>query len=283
MSRILVANVEPGAGATAISAGIGYRLATSGRNVRLVRLAGDAHDIANAEAFAKLEWAQSPGTPLNEADLPADDSSVVTIIEVPSGGDGIAMASRLGARAVLVTYDSRHAADGALVIANHQRYAGPGAIAEDRLLAAPTVRRLVEASRAQVLSRSEEGEDAICQYLVAAAISHDAADTYFDRYPRRAVVCRVERVDLALAAMQTRSECLILTGGQEPSPYLLDRAAASRETTLLLAPEGTVETLRDIESTFGLAPFSHDVKVERISELLAAAVPDGDLASLAGS
>ncbi|MDA0815670.1 MAG: DRTGG domain-containing protein [Chloroflexi bacterium] len=283
MSRILVANVQPGAGASTIAAGIGHRLAMSGRGVRLVRLVGNVHDAANAEAFATFEWAQSPDAPMSEADLPADDASVVTVIEAPDGSDGMAIAERLGARAVLVTYDSGYAQDGALVIANHQRYAGPRAIPEDRLLAAPTVRRLVQDSGAQVLSRSEEGEDAVCQFIVAAAISHDAADTYFNRYPRRAVVCRVERVDLALAAMLTRSECLILTGGEEPSPYLLDRAAASRETTLLLAPEGTVETLRDIEGAFGRAPFSHDSKVERISELLSAAVPDGDLASLAGS
>ena len=48
-------------------------------------------------------------------------------------------------------------------------------------------------------------------------------------------------LDLALAAMLTRSECLILTGGHDPSPYILDRAASERETTLLLAPGGTVE------------------------------------------
>ena len=280
MSRILVANVQPGAGATAIAAGLGHRLAMSGRRVSLVRLPGDSHDEANASAFAKFEWAESPDVPVVEADLPADDGSTVTVIEPPHGADGIALASRLGAKAVLVTYDSTYAHDGAFVIANHQRYPGANAVPEDRLLAAPTVRRLIEDSHAQVLSRSEEGEDAICQHLVAAAISHDAADTHFLRFPRRAVVCRVERVDLALAAMQTQSERLILTGGEEPSPYLLDRAAASRVTTLLLAPEGTVETLRSIEASFGLAPFSHDAKVERISELLVNAVSEADLASL---
>ncbi|MEX2375340.1 MAG: DRTGG domain-containing protein [Dehalococcoidia bacterium] len=280
MSRILVANVQPAAGTTAIAAGLGHRLALGGRAVRLVRMAGGPRAAANASEFARFEWASSPDVPLTEADLPPDDASVVTIIEAPDGADGIAIAARIGAKPVLVTHDSRYTQEGALVIANHQRYAGPNAIAEDRLLAAPTVRRLIADSHAQVLSRSEEGEDAICQHVVAAAISHDAADTYFQRYPRRAVVCRVERVDLALAAMLTRSECLILTGGQEPSAYLLDRAGASRDTTVLLAPEGTVETLRDVEAAFGLAPFSHDAKVERISELLASAVAEADLAAL---
>lgn len=282
MSRILVANVQPGTGATTITAGLGHRLAMAGHNVRLIRIAGGIRDVDNAEALGKLEFADSPSVPLLEGDLPADDPSTVTVIEAADGADGPAVAARIGARAVVVSDDSRYTHPDALVIANHQRYAGPNAIPEDRLLAAPTVRRLIEDSRAQVLSRSEEGEDAICEYIVAAAISHDAADEYYKRFPRRAVVCRVERVDLALAAMLTRSQCLILTGGEEPSPYLLDRAAATRETTLLLAPEGTVETLRDVEKSFGLAPFSHEAKVERIGELLRAAVSDEVLSGLLG-
>lgn len=280
MSRILVANAQPGAGSTTVAAGLGHRLALGGRAVRFVRLAGDARAEDDARTFATFEIADATGVPVAEADIPADDQSV-TIIEAPAGADGAALAQRLGATLVLVSEDATVVQDGATVIANHQRYAGPNAIAEDRLLAAPTVARLIEASGATVLSRSEEGDAAICEHLVVGAISHDAADAYFNRFPRRAVVARAEKVDLALAAMLTRSECLILTGGHEPSPYLLDRAASTRETTLLLAPEGTVETMRDIEGSFGKSPFSHEVKLERISALLAEALDPSTLAALA--
>lgn len=281
MSRILVANAQPGAGSTTIAAGLGHRLALSGRAVRFVRLAGDARAEDDARTFATFEIADAAGVPVAEVDLPADDQTV-TIIEAPAGADGAALAQRLGATLVLVSEDGTFTQDGAIVIANHQRYAGPNAIAEDRLLAAPTVARLIEASGATVLSRSEEGDAAICEHLVVGAISHDAADAYFQRFPRRAVVARAEKVDLALAAMLTRSECLILTGGHEPSAYLLDRAASTRETTLLLAPEGTVETMRDIEGSFGKSPFSHEAKLERISALLAEALDPSTLAALAG-
>ena len=58
--------------------------------------------------------------------------------------------------------------------------------------------------------------------------------------------------------------------------------ASSRETTLLLASEGTVETVRDIEGTFASTPFAGDAKVERAGELMAAAVDDAALARLLG-
>jgi BioD-like phosphotransacetylase family protein len=96
------------------------------------------------------------------------------------------------------------------------------------------------------------------------------------------VVTRAERVDIALSALRTQTECLILTGGGEPSPYILDRVAASRSTTLLLAPEGTVETVRDIEGTFGRVAFSGEAKVERAAELVGAALDDAAVSALLG-
>ena len=281
MSRILVANAQPGAGATTIAAGLASRLVASGRAVRLERLEGDVQADADAQVFATFEIAEASGQAVSEASLPADDTSVVTIIEAPANADGVAVAQRLGAKLVLVTTDPGLQVDGAAVIVNGQRSAGPNTLPEDRLLAAPTVARVIEASGARVLSRSEDGDGAVLEHLVVGAISHDAADAYFLRYPRRAVVARVERVDLALAAMLTQSECLILTGGEEPSPYILDRAAATRRTTLLLTPEGTVDTLRDIEGLFGSSPFSGEAKLERVSDLIAAALDTETLNALA--
>jgi BioD-like phosphotransacetylase family protein len=282
MTRILVANAQPGAGASTIAAGLAHRLAMSGRAVRLERLEGDAHADLNARMFSSLGIADASGVALAESALPADSAEAVTIIEAPAGADGAAISSRINARLVLVSMVPVTAPAGALVILNHQRTAGPAALAEDRLLAAPTVARLIEASGARVLSRSEEGDDAICEHLVVGAISHDSADAYFERFPRRAVISRVEKVDLALAAMLTKSECLILTGGEEPSPYILDRAASERRTTLLLAPEGTIETLRDIEGSFSSVPFSHEAKLDRVSDLLAEALDAATLATLTG-
>lgn len=278
MTLILVAGVAPGSGASAVAAGLAHRAAYAGRRVRLERLAGDARAAADAAAFAALEFADSTGEPL--AAPPADEASTVTIVEAPAGSDARALAAQAGARLILVGPAGTVVPDGGTLIVNHAASTGLRQLGEDRLLAAPTVRELIAASGAQVLSRSQSGESAVCEHLVIGAISHDAADAYFDRFPRRAVIARAEKVDLALAAMQTRSECLILTGGHEPSPYILDRAASTRETTLLLAPGGTVETMRDLEGTFGTAPFAGEAKAERIGGLMRVAIDDATLAAL---
>lgn len=276
MTLILVAGSAPSAGATTVAVGLAHRLTYAGHNVRVERLAGDARAVEDAAAFAALEFAESTGAPI---EAPADTAGVVTIVEAPAGGDGAALATRLGAKLVVVG-SSVDAPAGATVIVNHAAATGLRAIGEDRLLAAPTVRQLIEASGAQILTRSRTGEAAVCEHLVIGAISHDSADTYFNRFPRRAVIARAEKVDLALAAIGTGSECLILTGGHEPSPYILDRAASERRTTLLLAPGGTVETMRDLEGTFGSASFSGEAKVERIGSLMRVALDDAAVAAL---
>ncbi len=278
MSVILVAGAAAGDGASTVAAGLAHRLAHAGHSVRLERLSGDDGAAADAATFGLVEIAESSGEPVEASALPSGDG--VTVVEAPPGADASALAGQLGAKLVLVGRSGTDGAGGATVIENHARSAGPLRLPEDRVLAAPTVGRLIEASRAIVLARSIEGDAAICEHLVVGAIAHDDDESYFARFPRKAVVTRAEKVDIALAALRTDTTCLILSGGADPSPYLLDRVASSRETTLLLAPEGTVETVRDIEGIFGSSPFSGVVKLERAGELMRTVIDDETLAAL---
>ncbi len=296
MPVLLIGGVEQGAGATAVATGLAHRLAYSGRAVRVERLAGDARAEGDAALYATLDFAESGGAPLSaEASLGATPSGdAVLIVEAAPGVDLAALAGRLGARSLLVAPEGAEAvppAGGELLRTRARSASAGGADAgdvelrlpEDRLLAAPTVGRLIEASHARVLARSRDGDAAIIEHILVGAISHDATDvSYFERHPRTAVVTRAEKVDIALGALRTGVSCLILSGGSDPSPYLLDRVASSRETTLLLAPEGTVETVRDLEGTFASTPFAGAAKVERAGELMAAAVDDAALTRLLG-
>ncbi len=278
MAVIVVAGTAEGAGASTVAVGLAHRAAYAGHTVRLERIEGDERAASDARAFGLLDFALASGAPIAEAAAPKDDG--VTIIEAPAGADAAGLASRLGARLVLVGPEGTTGLADATVIMNHVRKAGALRLAEDRLLASPTVGALIEASRARVLARSELGDADICEHIVISPIASDPNDAHFARYPRKAVVARSEKVDSALAALKTDTRCLILSGGTNPSPYVVDRVASDRRVTLLLAPEGTIETVRDIEGTFGRSPFSGPEKAERVGELLRAALDDATLAAL---
>ena len=280
MTVIVVAGIEPGAGATTVAAGLAHRIAYAGHAVRVERLGGDERAGNDATAFAGLEFASSSGSPIEPA--AAADGDGMTVVEAPAGADAAALARELSAKLVIVGPPGSAASGGATLVTSHALSAGPLRLPEDRLLAGPTVGALIAASRAQVLARSSAGEQQVCEHIVIGPVAADPSEPHFERFPRAAVVTRAEKVDIALAAMRTDTVCLILSGGADPSPYLLDYVAASRTTTLLVAPEGTVETVRDIEGTFGSSPFAGEEKAERAGELLAAALDDEALAALIG-
>ncbi|MGE0227442.1 MAG: DRTGG domain-containing protein [Dehalococcoidia bacterium] len=283
MPVIVVSGSEAGAGATTVAAGLAHRLAYAGHRVRVERLAFGANAERDAATFGMLEFASSAGRPVQAGAISPDDG--VTVIDASMSPDAGTIAGALGAVRVAVMLAGHvggTTTGAALVIENHAAAGGQLRLPEDRLLAAPTVGTLIAASRARVVARSTEGERAICEHIVIGAISHDSDQPYFARFPHKVVVTRAEKVDIALSALRTDAECLILTGGSDPSPYVLDRVAASRGTTLLVAPEGTVETVRDIEGTFGRSAFSSDAKVERIGMLMASAVSDDALTRLVG-
>ena len=278
MSVILVSGGDPNHGATTIAVGLAHRLAYAGHRVRIERLSGDERAIEDAETFGLLEFATSSGIPVDAGSVTGGNE--VTILEAPVGADAPALARQLHASLVVVGTAGEPAPDEGLAIATHARVAGPLAIPEDRLLAAPHVGAIIEASRARVLARSLEGDRDICEHIVLGPVSSDPNDSHFDRFARKAVVTRAEKVDIALAALKSGVRCLVLSGGADPSPYLLDRVSADRHTTLLLTPEGTVETARDIEGVFGRSAFFGEEKVERIGELIALAIDDATVATL---
>ena len=280
MTVIVVAGIEAGAGATTVAAGLAHRIAYAGHAVRVERLDGDERAESDATAFGGLELASSSSSPIEPA--AAGEGDGVTVVEAPAGADAVALAHDLGAKLVIVGPPGSAVAGGAMLVTNHAPSAGPLRLPEDRLLAAPTVGALIAASRAQVLARSAAGDQQVCEHIVIGPVASDANEPHFKRFPRAAVVTRAEKVDIALAAMRSDTRCLILSGGSDPSPYLLDYVASSHTTTLLVAPEGTVETVRDIEGTFGASPFAGEEKAERAGELLAVALDDEALAALIG-
>jgi len=279
MPVIVVNGSGRGVGTTMVTVGLAHRLAYAGHDVRVERLAGDTGADRDAAVFTSLEFADAPDAPVAVDALAPGNG--VTIIDASDAADAPRLATQLGGVHLHVAVlPGAETAEGSVTLTNHARAAGPLQIPEDRLLAAPTVGSLIAASKARVLARSTEGEQAVCEHIVIGAISHDSDQPYFARCPRKAGVTRAEKVDSALSALRTNAECLILTGGADPSPYLIDRVASGRGTTLLLAPEGTVETVRDIEGTFGHSPFSGEVKVERAGALMATAVNEEALSRL---
>ena len=280
MTTILIASSEPRAGRSTVAAAIAYRIARSGKPVTLARLAGDDSANADAATFGALEYVNSPGKPVAVADVSSLTGDLV--IEAPCGS-AKALAAALNARVIAVGGSNAKALDvapdalaGVVVtrapareLAVIGKRAGVLAIlAEDRTLAAPSVADIATALQARWLAGGDETTSAIDRVMIGTVAS-DAASPYFGQRARTCVITRFDKTDIQLAALLTDLECLVITGGGEPSPYLIDRIGNGRsDVAVLLAPAGTVATMRAIEPLFGLSRFSGAGKLERAVALL---------------
>ena len=276
MGRIFVTGAGLGVGTTTIAVGLAKYLINKGYGVSLDRFGSDDRANEDFQLFKNLGLS-SEDRPLSLDQLSAPPAEgLIQIIELPHDTKIDVIHRRYEARIVYVQAmgTEQIAPDESIVFLNRARESSIGVLIEDRLLASPRVIDLVDVSNADVLVYSSEGQNAICQNIVAGAISHDPADDYFQRFANSAIVTRNGRVDLALAAMLSGAKCLILSGGGNPSPYILDRAASDRSTTILLTKDSTIGTLKNIQGAFGIAPFSGDEKVEKITQLFTDAIDD---------
>jgi BioD-like phosphotransacetylase family protein len=72
-----------------------------------------------------------------------------------------------------------------------------------------------------------------------------------------------------LAALLTDVDLLVLTGGGDPSPYLMDRVRGTRDDiSVVVAAEDTVDTMRAIEGLYGASRFDGAGKMLRAAQLL---------------
>lgn len=124
-----------------------------------------------------------------------------------------------------------------------------GALPEKRSLAALTVSELVDVLDASVLTEQTNLE-AMVETLTVGAMTAEAALRRFREYVNKAVITGGDRTDIQLAALETSTTCLILTGNLQPS-HLIVKQAEAFGVTVLLVRQNTLETVEAIERVFG--------------------------------
>ncbi len=296
MSIILVASPTPLAGKTAVAAGIVLRLASDGRPVavaRVVGASGDPNAADDARVFAALPFPQEGARSIAAADVAnaakATPAGTTLVLEAPRGGDIAAIAEAAGAQVILVVRGAPASWPqtpalgqrllGAIAVAVPEgqldaaraalQTAGLrplGVLPEDRGLIAPSIGEIAAALGAEVVHDSGDIDETM-EYVVIAPVNSDGGRPYFWRYPRKAVVTRVDKPDIILSAMHHGARCLVLCGLQPPMLYVVDRAR-HEEVTILLSRRSTVETMRLLESAYERSRFQGEFKAERIVALL---------------
>jgi BioD-like phosphotransacetylase family protein len=136
----------------------------------------------------------------------------------------------------------------------------------DILLDSITVRQLNEILNGKVLC-CEDRLDEFIENFSIGAMDVDSALKYFRRTPNKAVITGAHRSDIQLAALETSTKCIILTGGMYTNDVIIGKAKMAG-VPFISVHEDTFATVEKIEAVLGKIRIREQKKVLKTKEIM---------------
>ena len=114
-------------------------------------------------------------------------------------------------------------------------------------------------------------EDELVEHLMVSAMNVEHALNYFRRVTNKAVIVGGDRPDVQLAALETSTKALILTGNFRPNP-MIEAKADERGVAIILSKHDTFTTVEKVEKFFGKTRFRQIEKVMLFEDILSKAM-----------
>jgi BioD-like phosphotransacetylase family protein len=143
-----------------------------------------------------------------------------------------------------------------------------GIFPRDKFLESVTVRRLHEILGGSLLCCEDRLDEHVENFLIGA-MDVDSALNYFRRAPNKAVITGAHRSDIQLAALETSTKCIILTGGLSTNEVVVGKAR-TKGVPIITVADDTFTAIDKIELSMGKTSIREKRKVERAKELFSA-------------
>ncbi|NJL98031.1 MAG: phosphotransacetylase family protein [Synechococcaceae cyanobacterium SM2_3_2] len=141
-----------------------------------------------------------------------------------------------------------------------------GILPSNRILRSISVGELARQLEAEILC-CEDRLDLMVADFAIGAMNVNAALKYFRKSDHKAVITGGDRTDIQLAALETSTLCLILTG-RLPLDERIRSRAEELEVPILSVDLDTFTTIERIERVFGQVRLHETAKVRCIQELM---------------
>jgi len=141
-----------------------------------------------------------------------------------------------------------------------------GVLPEDRMLLGLTVGELAEHIQGEILNGAEKSSEMVESFMLGA-MTVDSGLDYFGRKDNKAVVVSGDRPDMQLAALETSTRCLVVSGGVAPIHTVL-RSASDKGIPIILTKDDINSTVSSIELALGKGKFNQAKKLSRLSEIM---------------
>lgn len=141
-----------------------------------------------------------------------------------------------------------------------------GVLPHDATLAGISVSELHESLGGQLIGKRDWCFKTL-DSLMIGAMGAEASLSFFRRRANKAVITGGDRSDLQLAALETSTNALVLTGNIRPTYQVIDRAE-DRQVPIIVVPDDTLTTVDRAEQLFGRVRFHQEPKLRRLMELM---------------
>ena len=297
-----------GAGKTTICAGIGKYLTDNGRKVGFLKLTADNGDNGDTAFMKQVlgltdNLATSCDTDkIREACTKVAQGIDTVIIEGTIGAnpdDNLSQASyeiagALDARVIIVeaysgqpspSQNSYEGFGGNLLgiilnkvpvsrlkrvqdeISNQPGMNVLGVLTEDRALSTLTIGELAECIQGKILNNAEKSNELVESVMLGAMVVDSGLD-YFNRKSNKAAIIRGDRPDMQLAALETSTRCLVLSGSTAPPMYSVQQKAENRNIPIISTENDTTIIVMSIEDAMSKTRFSQEKKLPRLAEIM---------------
>ncbi|MDD3819109.1 MAG: phosphotransacetylase family protein [Actinomycetota bacterium] len=141
-----------------------------------------------------------------------------------------------------------------------------GYLTSDKILSSVSIKEMSEMLEGQIICARDKVDELVETFMVGA-MGQEQALKFFRRKTNKAVITGGDRADVQLAALETPTKCLILTGNFQPSSIVLGRAE-ELGVPMILVNYDTLTAVEKVSEIIGRVRFHEIKKIDKIIEVM---------------
>jgi BioD-like phosphotransacetylase family protein len=141
-----------------------------------------------------------------------------------------------------------------------------GVLLNDPFLMSVTIRELAESLGGEIICCKHKQDELVERFSVGA-MNVEGALSYFRKIRSKAVITGGDRGDIQLAALETNTQCLILTGNLYPNDVII-AMAEEREVPIMVVRSDTLTVVQRVEDIMSTMRISDRRKIDRAIQLV---------------
>ncbi len=140
-----------------------------------------------------------------------------------------------------------------------------GVVYTDKVLSSISIKDMAKYLEGEVLCAQEHTDELVESFMVGA-MGHEMALRFFRSKPEKVVITGGDRADIQLAALETSTKCVVLTGNFQPSTIVISRAE-ELGVPMILVRHDTLTTVGKLNEILGRSNLHELKKLDKLVQI----------------